>query len=132
MNSKTKTVIFYILGAGALGFYIFYYEDYAKNKKAEKKRLKDLDKINALKSVIKEQGEFGLKKAKLIAEIRKNPMGWTWGKPYPKFYQDQLDAIENSKSNALKEYEEGIKNSVKFSKNKDGTTCIVPPCGWNP
>mgnify|MGYP003624315243 CR=1 FL=1 len=132
MNSKTKTVIFYILGAGALAFYIFYYEDYAKNKKEEQKRLKELDKINAYKSLSNEMAEAIGKKAKIKSEVIKNPMGWTWGKPYPKFYQDQLDAIENSKSNALKEHEKELLNSIKFPKNKDGTPCIVPPCGWNP
>ena len=59
-------------------------------------------------------------------------MGWSWGKPYPKFYQDQLDAIENSKSDALKEHEKNLLNSIKFPKNNDGTTCYVPTCGWNP
>lgn len=132
MNSKTKTVIFYILGAGALAFYIFYYEDYAKNKKAEKKRLEELDKVNAYKSLSQEMAESIGKKAKIKQEVIKNPMGWSWGKPYPKFYQDQLDAIENSKSDALKEHEKNLLNSIKFPKNNDGTTCYVPPCGWNP
>lgn len=120
MKKNKGLFIFFGVSISALALYIFYFHDKYFSKEA-----KERIKVDKFKKLTQEISSVITETANIMKEAYKDPE-FVWGKPLPKKYQDQLDALQTSK--AYDEYQEGLKKSINFTKNDKGIYCIQPPC----